>query len=61
MAVAASTATTVAAFFPLLFWTGTAGQFMGYMPKTVVIVLIASLVVAIALLPVATSRLDETG
>ena len=56
-AVAASTATTVAAFLPLLFWTGLMGQFMGYMPKTVVIVLIASLVVAITVLPVATSRL----
>ena len=61
MAVAASTATTVAAFFPLLFWTGIMGQFMGYMPKTVVIVLIASLVVAIALLPVATSRWMKLG
>ena len=56
-AVAASTATTVAAFLPLLFWTGLMGKFMGYMPKTVVIVLIASLVVAVGLLPVATSRL----
>ncbi len=56
-AVAASTATTVAAFLPLLFWTGITGQFMSYMPKTVVIVLIASLVVAVAVLPVATSRL----
>ena len=56
-AVAASTATTVAAFFPLVFWTGIMGQFMGYMPKTVVIVLIASLIVAVAVLPVATSRL----
>ena len=70
-AVAASTATTVAAFLPLLFWTGVMGQFMGFMPKTVVIVLIASLVVAVGLLPVATSKLmkakqkrpvvDETG
>jgi multidrug efflux pump subunit AcrB len=32
------------------------GEFMGYMPKTVVIVLIASLVIALAVLPVATSR-----
>ena len=56
-AVAASTATTVAAFVPLIFWTGIMGEFMGYMPKTVVIVLIASLVVAVAVLPVATSKL----
>ncbi len=57
MAVAASTATTVAAFLPLVFWTGVMGQFMGFMPKTVVIVLIASLVVAVGLLPVATAGL----
>lgn len=55
-AVAASTATTVAAFVPLLFWTGLMGQFMGFMPKTVVIVLIASLVVAVGVLPVATAK-----
>jgi multidrug efflux pump len=40
-AVAASTATTVAAFAPLVFWTGIMGQFMGFMPKTVIIVLSA--------------------
>ena len=55
VAVAASTATTVAAFFPLVFWTGIMGQFMGYLPKTVIIVLISSLVVAIVILPVVTS------
>lgn len=57
LAVAASTATTVAAFFPLVFWTGIMGEFMGYLPKTIIIVLISSLVVAIAILPVLTSRL----
>lgn len=56
-AVAASTATTVAAFAPLLFWTGIMGQFMGYMPKTIVIVLICSLVVAVCAIPFFTSRL----
>ncbi len=55
-AVAASTATTVAAFLPLVFWTGIMGQFMGFMPKTVVIVLLASLVVAVGLLPVVTAK-----
>lgn len=57
VAVAASTATTVAVFIPLIFWTGIMGEFMGYMPKTVVIVLIASLVVAIMVLPVLTAKL----
>lgn len=66
LAVAASTATTVAAFFPMVFWEGIMGQFMGFLPKTVIIVLVSSLVVAVAILPVATSRLmsrkdvDET-
>ena len=57
MAVAASTATTVAVFIPLIFWTGIMGEFMGYMPKTVVTVLVSSLVVAVAVLPVLTARL----
>ena len=56
-AVAASTATTVAAFAPLLFWTGMMGQFMGYLPKTIVIVLVCSLVVAVGMLPVYTAIL----
>ena len=61
-AVTASTATTVAAFLPLVFWTGIMGQFMGFMPKTVVTVLIASLVVAIIVLPVLTGRfMKRTG
>lgn len=55
-AVAASTATTVAAFVPLLFWTGIMGQFMGYLPKTIVTLLLCSLVVAVLILPVMTGR-----
>jgi multidrug efflux pump subunit AcrB/outer membrane protein TolC len=57
VAVAASTATTVAAFGPLALWTGVIGEFMGYLPKTIITVLVASLVVAIVVLPVAMSRL----
>ena len=60
VAIAASTATTVAAFFPMVFWGGIMGEFMGYLPKTVIIVLISSLFVAICILPVATSRLMRT-
>jgi multidrug efflux pump len=52
MPVISSTATTVAAFFPLVFWTGIMGQFMGFLPKTVIIVLTASLLVALLMLPV---------
>ncbi|MEC7987368.1 MAG: efflux RND transporter permease subunit [Myxococcota bacterium] len=57
MAVTASTATTVAAFLPLVFWTGIMGQFMSFLPKTVIIVLVSSLVVALVVLPVATASL----
>ncbi len=56
-AVTASTLTTVAAFVPLMFWTGIMGEFMVYLPFTVVIVLVSSLVVAVGILPVLTSRL----
>jgi multidrug efflux pump len=55
LAVIASTATTVAAFLPLVFWTGIMGQFMSYLPKTVIIVLSASLLVALVVLPVTTA------
>ncbi len=55
VAVAASTATTVAAFAPLAFWEGVMGGFMGYLPKTLIAVLVASLVVAVFILPVFTA------
>ncbi len=57
LAVTASTLTTVAAFAPLVFWTGIMGQFMSYLPKTVIIVLSSSLGVALVVLPVATALL----
>jgi multidrug efflux pump subunit AcrB len=49
--VIASTATTVAAFVPLLFWPGIMGEFMGYLPKTVIITLLSSLFVALVITP----------
>lgn len=52
MPVAASTATTVAAFFPLVFWPGIMGGFMNYLPKTVIITLLSSLFVALVINPV---------
>lgn len=55
MPVFASTLTTVAAFAPLLGWTGIMGEFMVYLPITLVTVLLSSLVVAIVMLPVLTS------
>ncbi len=50
--VIASTATTVAVFVPLLFWPGVVGQFMKYLPATVIICLLASLLMALVFLPV---------
>jgi multidrug efflux pump len=50
--VLASTATTLAAFLPLLFWPGVSGQFMGYLPVTVFTVLTGSLLYALLFGPV---------
>ena len=50
--VTASTATTLAAFLPMLFWPGVSGQFMGYLPVTVFTVLIGSLLYALLFGPV---------
>lgn len=50
--VVSSTATTLAAFLPLLLWPGVPGQFMSYLPKMVIIVLSASLLTALVFLPV---------
>ncbi len=47
-----STATTVAAFLPLAFWGGIIGQFMRYLPITLIIVLSSSLFVALVVNPV---------
>ncbi len=56
-AVAASTATTVAAFAPMLFWPGIIGKFMGYLPLTLIVTLSASLFVALIINPVITGYL----
>ncbi|MBM7455667.1 multidrug efflux pump [Oceanisphaera litoralis] len=49
--VIASTATTLAVFVPLLFWPGVVGEFMKYLPATVIICLLASLAMALIFLP----------
>lgn len=49
--VITSTLTTLAAFSPLLFWPGMIGQFMGFMPRTLIIVLTCSLFVALVVNP----------
>jgi len=50
--VITSTATTLAAFVPFLFWQDIAGEFMKYLPLTLIFILLASLVVALIFLPV---------
>ncbi|WP_088330115.1 efflux RND transporter permease subunit [Lacimicrobium sp. SS2-24] len=50
--IIASTATTLAVFTPLLFWPGVVGQFMKYLPATVILCLLASLFMALLFLPV---------
>lgn len=50
--IISSTATTLCAFLPMLFWPGVPGQFMGMLPVTLIFVLSASLVVALIYLPV---------
>lgn len=52
MPIISSTATTLAAFFPLLFWKSVMGEFMSYMPMTLIIVLSSSLFVALVIIPV---------
>lgn len=52
MPIIASTATTLAAFIPLAIWPGIMGEFMKYLPITLIIVLGSSLFVALVINPV---------
>ena len=49
--IIASTATTLAAFTPLIFWPGVVGEFMKYLPITMVLTLTASLAMALVFVP----------
>ncbi|MBP6012536.1 MAG: efflux RND transporter permease subunit [Alphaproteobacteria bacterium] len=49
--VVSSTATTLAAFAPMLFWPGVSGKFMSYLPLTMIFIMTASMVVALIFLP----------
>jgi multidrug efflux pump len=60
--VVSSTATTLCAFLPMLFWPGVPGQFMKMLPFTLIFVLSASLLVALVYLPVmggVTGRMEK--
>ncbi len=59
--IIASTATTLAAFLPLAFWPGMMGEFMFYLPITLIIVLSSSLFVALVINPVLTAMYMKTG
>lgn len=50
--IVSSTATTLAAFVPLLFWPGVPGEFMKHLPISLIFVLSASLITAMVFIPV---------
>ncbi len=50
--IISGTLTTLAAFFPLLFWPGITGEFMSFLPQTLIITLSSSLFVALVINPV---------
>ncbi len=55
--IIASVATTIAVFLPLLFWPGVVGEFMFYLPATVIITLLMSLAMALVFIPVLAASL----
>ena len=59
--VATSTLTTLAAFSPLLFWPDIIGDFMSYVPKTLIITLSSSLFVALVINPAICSVFIKKG
>jgi len=62
--IIASTATTLAAFFPLLFWNDLMGEFMKFLPLTLIMTLGASLFVGLVVNPVLTAqfiKLEQEG
>lgn len=59
--IIASTATTLAAFIPLAIWPGIMGEFMKYLPITLIIVLGSSLFVALVINPVLTALYMKVG
>ena len=55
--IVSSTATTLAAFIPLLFWDSITGKFMAYFPRTMIYVLSASMLMALIFLPTLGSKI----
>ncbi|MDA1131704.1 MAG: efflux RND transporter permease subunit [Proteobacteria bacterium] len=59
--IIASNGTTLAAFLPLLFWPGIIGEFMSYLPITMIATLVGSLVMALIFIPTLGSRFGKAG
>ena len=59
--IIASTATTLAAFLPLMFWPGVVGEFMKYLPMTLLATLSASLVMALIFVPTLGAYIGRPG
>jgi multidrug efflux pump len=59
--IIASTCTTLAAFVPLALWPGTSGEFMKYLPITLIAVLSASLIMALIFVPTLGALFGRTG
>lgn len=59
--IIASTATTLAVFMPLLFWPGVVGQFMKFLPITLIVTLIGSLLMALIFVPTLGSIFGKSG
>ena len=59
--ITASTATTLAAFLPLLFWPGVVGEFMKFLPITLLMTLAASLMMALIFVPTLGAAFGRAG
>ncbi|MBT3533087.1 MAG: efflux RND transporter permease subunit, partial [Rhodospirillaceae bacterium] len=59
--IIASTATTLAAFMPLVFWPGVVGEFMKFLPITLVVTLAGSLMMALIFVPTLGGLIGKAG
>jgi len=59
--IIASTATTLAAFLPLVFWPGVVGEFMNFLPLTLLLTLSASLLMALIFIPTLGAYFGKSG
>jgi len=59
--IIASTATTLAAFLPLVFWPGVVGEFMKFLPLTLLATLTASLLMALIFVPTLGAFIGQPG